>query len=92
MVIPCEDCLLVPACKHKPYMNLMDECVNLRGAIYKDGYGGRRLTISRRRDVSDKALLKVHEILNPPNWILEYTRERLRYKIVHLKSSTKKEP
>jgi len=34
-MIPCKDCLLVPACRHKPFGNLIADCEIIHGQLYK---------------------------------------------------------
>lgn len=82
-LLPCKDCLLIPVCRHKAYVNLMDECVHLRSKIYKKGNNCLKLTIEKRLDPTDRALIKLQVTLNPSAWNLIWDEARGRYRIDH---------
>jgi len=83
--IPCKNCLMVPICRNKTYNYLMDQCVTLKDTVYIDEIHSNHLVIDKRRDKTDRMLSKLHNILNPPAWRLEYDEDRKRVKVMHIR-------
>ena len=60
--VPCEQCLLIPSCRHKKYSRLFEECSLLSNCIFGHTIVGRKRC---------KPLFKLQEILKPTKWIFE---------------------
>ena len=61
---PCEECLLVPTCRYKPYTKLMDDCSTLSAELYKYAIADSRY----RRSLFDEIIPEVSFILKPTAW------------------------
>jgi len=62
MTCPCEDCLCVPMCRHKPYNELVTKCLLINKYLVQPYQASKRPTGN---------LKKLKEILKPTRW---YTR------------------
>ena len=56
---PCKDCICIPVCRHKPYMNLFHDCILLRR--YEPAYD--RLLYQNTEHRHD-----IEETLKPSKW------------------------
>ena len=60
---PCENCICIAVCRHKPYFQLFQKCILLR--IYEPAYNVRE-----QRDVT--RIEAIYKILKPREWIYVY--------------------
>ena len=67
---PCENCICVAVCRHKPYDNLFQDCELLND--YEPSY---KSMYSRNEDL----ITAIKMILNPTGWDYVY-RQGYRYK------------
>ena len=67
-MIPCEDCILIPVCRHKTYDFLFIDCHKLFDKLYST-----RVLDMNYRETHYKQLIKeVQKTLKPSRWKLEY--------------------
>lgn len=70
MKCPCEECICMGVCKHKPYFQLFQDCILLR--TYEPAYN-----VSRKRDVT--RIEAICKTLKPREWMCEHrSMERKR--------------
>ena len=69
MKYPCENCICVAVCKHKPYNKLMRDCILLRSQLYDTN---KVDTNNRTSDFFD-IIIATHAILQPQCWGVEYS-------------------
>jgi len=61
---PCIDCICIPICRHKRYMNIFRECILLR--TYEPGYCQ---SITR----SKKMIQTIYDLILPTMWRISYS-------------------
>jgi len=72
MNIPCEDCILIPVCRHKSYDHLFIDCDTLFDKLYYT-----RVLDMNYRETHYKELIKeVEETLKPSLWRLEHFTQK----------------
>ena len=63
-MIPCEECLLIPICRHKKYQQFVRECESIYSELYID-----KIFDATCREYNFKHLiLKVETLMNPTKW------------------------
>jgi hypothetical protein len=67
-VTPCNECLLIPICKHKSFQRLVDDCRLLRDTLYKEGTSG--VTISNRKKDFKNNVEETMNVINTDEWWL----------------------
>jgi len=71
MVIPCHNCLLKPVCKHKTYINLLDDCNILYDALIRSTSQQTRSRINQP-SCTPIILIQLFNALKPTNWHLSH--------------------
>lgn len=64
--IPCKECLLIPLCRHKPYLKLFEQCDLIAKIIDSHDIVGRKRC---------KPVFKLQEILKPTKWIFRRDKD-----------------
>lgn len=59
MECPCKDCICIPICRHKKYLRMFGDCIDLRK--YEPSY-------NMLDDLDYTKILAVQDILNPTVW------------------------
>ena len=72
-ISPCRKCLMIPACRNKDYLMLMDECSILHKLLYvipaRKGRVGKPWEKSNRNEEHFRRILNdTQEILKPTSW------------------------
>jgi len=73
-MIPCKDCLLIPACRHKPYQTLLNDCSLVAELLYINKTG--TYISAKRQSGFIQSIYEVKRILKPLYW-----KTRQRYSI-----------
>jgi len=70
MCVPCTNCLLIAACRHKTYATLLNQCTILKALLYVENIFGDDLSYRRtlRRFDFDKLIQMVEATVNPIEW------------------------
>lgn len=92
-MIPCKDCLMIPACRHKHYGDMVIGCPELRDSLYSDVLmrkaSGRRpmLSVGNRNCLFNTKIRELFEMIGPSKWRLGKFRRpnRAEVKIVQSK-------
>lgn len=64
MQIPCKDCICVPICRHKDYLDLFIDCDIL--LVYEPKYGS-----CTKRNPSN--IFRIQKTLKPTTWIFKHS-------------------
>ena len=76
MIIPCKDCLLIPVCRHKRYVQIMDDCSTVKTYVYdKDFIEG----IIIEKDALWRRAKELKEVLNSNEFDLVEMQDGNRY-------------
>ena len=69
MIIPCENCLVMPSCRHKSYKKLVTECQMINDLLYVHEVRSPTAPFfSDRRYNFDRSIREVILILRPVQW------------------------
>ena len=67
MKSPCEECLMIPICRHKMYTPLMEECSTLATKLYKH----KMPDIRYRRRIFYEIMPEIYSTLKPTKWRIQ---------------------
>jgi hypothetical protein len=71
MKTPCKDCLCVPFCRHKDYIDLISNCSILRNHLYKDQDPNNEIFYFGEEKEDYTTLLEpLYNDLKPTKWAL----------------------
>jgi hypothetical protein len=85
MKVPCENCMILPICRHKTYQYLMRDCCKIFGTIYQRPKGyelvdpSSLLRIWNRGD--GEIISYLERILKPSKWYTEWSVDEDRYRV-----------
>ena len=80
MKIPCENCLLVPRCRHKEYSLLFNECKLIVSVMYTHGFADSRY----RNHAWERNVIYLEKILRPTKWKTDSVGQGSSYNIAIL--------
>jgi len=64
---PCEECILIPICRHKPYFQLLDEC-----SLLKPMYERPACVLNESSPYTNQKKILIKH-LNPTTWTINKT-------------------
>ena len=66
-MLPCQDCLMIPMCRHKEYWHMLETCELIYRCLYKI----RPLNPDNRTIIFNERIRDFEHILKPTTWALE---------------------
>ena len=67
MGVPCIDCLILPICRHKYFIDMKNECEMIDKFLFKSEVDSNHVFSLRRFDFDPRVYL-ISEIVKPVNW------------------------
>lgn len=61
---PCYECICVAVCRHKEYLDMINQCKTLLDTLYYD----HKVTVEDRREFFMDILFDTEKVLKPTSW------------------------
>ena len=66
---PCHNCLIIPICRHKYFVDLKNECCLIEQFLFEG------LIYDRRRPDFNKRIMEIYDAMNPAYWRVGITED-----------------
>ena len=74
MRTPCRGCILLAACRNKPYEKMVFECSAIKNALYVRDHSGALMAPYRTKQFPD-LIKEIHQIMKPSQWEYKDTQK-----------------